>query len=305
MGLGIMAPGGLVSDPISMLSLGTALVFGTAGLPHILMRFFTVPDAREARRSVLFATTFIGYFYILVFIIGFGAIALVAGDSRFFDADTGKLLGGNNMAAIHLAQAAAGDLFLGFISAVAFATILAVVAGLTLSGASAISHDIYVNVLCGGEAPESDVVRLSRIATLVLGVVAVTLGIVFEQQNVAYMVVLAFAVAASVNFPILFFSMYWRRLTTFGAVAGGSIGLLTAVACMILGPAVWVDTLGNENPIFPYKYPALFSMSAAIVSIVVLSLLDRSASSAHASAAFDDQFVRSQTGVGAEGAASH
>ena len=304
-GLAIMRPGGLFSDPISAISLGTALVFGTAGLPHILMRFFTVPDAREARRSVLFATGFIGYFYILIFILGFGAIVFVAGNEDFFDHTTGKLIGGSNMAAIHLAQAVAGDLFLGFISAVAFATILAVVAGLTLSGASAISHDIYVNVMRGGTAPDSDIVRLSRIATLALGVIAVILGIAFEQQNVAYMVALAFAVAASVNFPILFLSMYWRGLTPNGAVIGGTIGLVTAVTLMILGPTVWVDTLGYETAIFPYKYPALFSMSASIVSIVMVSLIDRSKAATRAKLLFDQQSVRARTGIGAEGAAEH
>jgi cation/acetate symporter len=304
-GLAIMAPGGLISDPISMISLATALVFGTAGLPHILMRFFTVPDAREARRSVMYATMFIGYFYVLVFILGFGAIVFVAGDPNFFDSVTGKLIGGSNMAAIHLAEAAAGDLFLGFISAVAFATILAVVAGLTLSGASAISHDIYVNIFRGGSAPEADIVRLSRIATLVLGVLAMSLGLAFEEQNVAFMVVLAFSVAASVNFPILFLSMYWRGLTTRGAVVGGTIGLVTTVTIMILGPTIWVDTLGNEVAIFPYKYPALFSMTTCIFSIVVLSLLDKSPAAARSRDAFDEQIVRAHTGVGAEGASSH
>lgn len=304
-GLAIMRPGGLFSDPISVISLGTALVFGTAGLPHILMRFFTVPDAREARRSVLFATGFIGYFYILIFILGFGAIVFVAGNADFFDKTTGKLIGGSNMAAIHLAKAAAGDLFLGFISAVAFATILAVVAGLTLSGASAISHDIYVNVMRNGTAPDSDVVRVSRIATLALGVIAVSLGIAFEQQNVAYMVALAFAVAASVNFPILFLSMYWRGLTPNGAVIGGTVGLVTAVTLMILGPTVWVETLGYESAIFPYKYPALFSMSASIGSIVIVSLLDRGEAASKSKLLFDRQSVRARTGIGAEGAAEH
>ena len=305
LGQAIMGPGGLISDPVSAVSLGCALIFGTAGLPHVLMRFFTVPNAKEARRSVFYAAGFIGFFYMLVFIIGFGAIALVASDPTFFDSVTGNLIGGNNMAAIHLSQAVAGNLFLGFISAVAFATILAVVAGLTLSGASAISHDIYVNVICKGEASDADIVRLSRIATLALGVIAVSLGIVFEQQNVAYMVVLAFAVAASVNFPILFLSMYWRRLTTFGAVTGGSIGLITAIACMILGPAIWVDTLGNETAIFPYRYPALFAMSATFISIITLSLLDKSEAAARSHAAFDRYFVRGQTGIGAEGSVEH
>ena len=203
-GRDIFGPGGLVPDPVSAISLALALMFGTAGLPHVLMRFFTVPDAKQARRSVVYATVFIGYFYLLVFILGFGAVALVSTDPNYLDALTGLLSGGSNMAAIHLSHAVAGDMFLGFISAVAFATILAVVSGLTLSGASAISHDLYVNVFRKGDASEKDIVRVSRIATVVLGVLAVLLGITFQEQNVAYMVVLAFAVAASVNFPILF-----------------------------------------------------------------------------------------------------
>ncbi|MEQ8230455.1 MAG: cation/acetate symporter ActP, partial [Gammaproteobacteria bacterium] len=226
-GFEVMAPGGLVSDPVSAISLGVALVFGTAGLPHILMRFFTVPDARAARKSVFIATGLIGYFYLLTVIMGFGAVVFVSQNPDFLAG--GALRGGNNMAAIHLAQATAGDLFLGFISAVAFATILAVVSGLTLSGASAISHDLYASVIRRGQASEAGTMRLSRIASLLLGVLAVLLGMAFEGQNVAYMVLLAFAVAASVNFPVLFLSMYWRRLTTRGAVAGGSVGPVTAI----------------------------------------------------------------------------
>ena len=216
-GQAIMAPGGLVTDPISAISLGLALMFGTAGLPHILMRFFTVPDAKQARRSVLYATGFIGYFYILTFIIGFGAITLLMTEPAFFQAgpdgaiDKIKgLIGGTNMAAMHLADAVGGNLFLGFISAVAFATILAVVAGLTLAGASAVSHDLYASVFARGRATEMQEVRVSRIATIVLGIVAIALGILFEQQNIAFMVGLAFAVAASCNFPILFLSMFWK-----------------------------------------------------------------------------------------------
>lgn len=304
-GQAVMAPGGLVSDPVSAISLGIALVFGTAGLPHILMRFFTVPDARAARKSVFIATGLIGYFYLLTVVMGFGAVVLVAGDPAFFDPATGTLRGGDNMAAIHLAQASAGDLFLGFISAVAFATILAVVSGLTLSGASAISHDLYANVIRRGEAVEGEVVRVSRYASLGLGVVAVGLGIAFEGQNVAYMVLLAFAVAASVNFPVLFLSMYWRRLTTRGAVAGGTTGLVVAVACVVTGPTVWVEILGNAAPIFPYRYPALFSLLAALVVTIGVSLLDRSPRARAEARAFEDQYVRSITGKGAEGASAH
>ncbi len=300
-GVDIMSPGGLVSDPISAISLGLALMFGTAGLPHILMRFFTVPDAREARKSIFYATGFIGYFYILTFIIGFGAIVLLVNNPEFLDSGTGGILGGNNMAAIHLSKAVGGEAFLGFISAVAFATILAVVSGLTLSGAAAISHDIYASVIKKGDVLEGDELRVSRIATIVLGIAAIFLGIVFEQQNVAYMVGLAFAIAASVNFPILFLSMYWQNLTTRGAFIGGSIGLITAVLCMIFGPTIWVDILGNAEPIFPYKHPALFSMSAAFVSIYLISIFDKSQSGQEEIIAFQYQYVRSQTGLGAEG----
>jgi len=304
-GVSIMSPGGLVSDPISAISLGLALMFGTAGLPHILMRFFTVPDAKEARKSVFYATGFIGYFYILTFIIGFGAIVLLTNNPEFLDIGTGGIVGGNNMAAIHLSQAVGGEVFLGFISAVAFATILAVVSGLTLSGASAISHDLYASVIRHGEVLEGEEMRVSRMATIALGIAAIFLGIIFEQQNVAYMVGLAFAIAASVNFPILFLSMYWRKLTSNGAFIGGSIGLITAISCMIFGPTIWVDILGNSVAIFPYKHPALFSMSAAFIGIIVVSLLDKSKSAKEEIEAFTDQYVRSQTGLGSEGSAGH
>ena len=304
-GVTIMSPGGLVSDPISAISLGLALMFGTAGLPHILMRFFTVPDAQEARKSVVYATGFIGYFFILTFIIGFGAIVFLVNNPEFLDPQSGGLLGGNNMAAIHLSKAVGGEFFLGFISAVAFATILAVVSGLTLAGASAISHDLYASVLRKGEVREGDEIRMSRIATVGLGVAAIFLGIQFEQQNVAYMVGLAFAIAASVNFPVLFLSMYWQRLTTRGAFVGGSIGLITAVSCMILGPTIWVDILGNAEAIFPYKHPALFSISAAFMSIFIISKLDNSVSGHKEALAFEAQYVRSQTGLGSGDSAQH
>ena len=304
LGEAIMSPGGLISDPISAISLGLALMFGTAGLPHILMRFFTVKDAKQARNSVFFATSFIGYFYILTFVIGFGAIVMLTNNPSFLDG-VGNILGGNNMAAVHLSKAVGGDVFLGFISAVAFATILAVVSGLTLAGASAISHDLYASLFCHGKVQEKREVMVSRISTIMLGVVAILLGITFEKQNVAYMVGLAFAIAASVNFPILFFSMYWSRLTTRGAFIGGAAGLLTAILCVLFGPIVWVDILGNTKAIFPYKYPALFSMSIAFMSIIIISYLDKSPQAKEEVAAFDDQFVRAQTGLGAEGSAQH
>ncbi|KAB7670137.1 cation acetate symporter [Plesiomonas shigelloides] len=300
----IMSPGGLVADPISAISLGLALMFGTAGLPHILMRFFTVSDAKEARKSVFYATGFIGYFYILTFIIGFGAILLVSTNPQFKDA-TGALIGGNNMAAIHLADAVGGSLFLGFISAVAFATILAVVAGLTLAGASAVSHDLYANVLHKGQANEAEEIKVSKLTTLVLGLVAIGLGILFEKQNIAFMVGLAFSIAASCNFPVLFLSMYWSKLTTRGAVIGGWAGLITAVTLMILGPTVWVKVLGHAEAIFPYEYPALFSMAVAFIGIFFFSITDKSRSAQEEHAKFLPQFVRSQTGIGAAKASSH
>ncbi|WP_404834896.1 cation acetate symporter [Aeromonas media] len=303
-GAAIMSPGGLVADPISAISLGLALMFGTAGLPHILMRFFTVSDAKEARKSVFYATGFIGYFYILTFIIGFGAILLVSTNPDFKDA-TGALLGGTNMAAIHLADAVGGSLFLGFISAVAFATILAVVAGLTLAGASAVSHDLYACVIKEGKANEADELRVSKMTTLVLGVVAIGLGILFEKQNIAFMVGLAFSIAASCNFPVLFLSMFWSRLTTRGAVYGGWLGLISAVTLMILGPTVWVKVLGHAQAIFPYEYPALFSMALAFIGIWFFSVTDKSQNASEEHQKFFPQFVRSQTGLGASGASAH
>jgi cation/acetate symporter len=311
-GQSIMAPGKLVSDPVSALSLGVALMFGTAGLPHILMRFFTVPDAKTARKSVLYATGFIGYFYILTFIIGFGAITLLMSDPAYYtttvDGTYNKvtgLQGGTNMAAVHLANAVGGSLFLGFISAVAFATILAVVAGLTLAGASAISHDLYVNVIARDRVSEHTEVRLSKISAVVIGLIAIVLGYVFEKQNVAFMVGLAFAVAASCNFPVLLMSLHWPGTTTRGAVAGGLLGLVMAVTMVILSSAVWVKTFGFEEAIFPYDNPALFSVTAAFFTIWLVSRLDRSATAEAERAAYPAQLVRSETGIGAEGASAH
>ena len=303
-GASIMSPGGLVKDPISAISLGLALMFGTAGLPHILMRFFTVGNAKEARKSVFVATGFIGYFYILTFIIGFGAIILVSTNPAFKDS-TGAIIGGTNMVAVHLANAVGGSIFLGFISAVAFATILAVVAGLALAGASAISHDLYAGVIKKDNADEKREVRISKISVLVLGVVAIVLGIAFETQNVAFMVGLAFSIAASCNFPVLLLSMYWRRLTTRGAVIGGGLGLVTAIVLMILGPTIWVQVLGHETPVYPYDYPALFSMAVAFIGIWLFSVTDNSAAAEQERALFDAQFVRSQTGLGASGSVAH
>jgi len=313
--LAIMEPGSLISNPLSAISLGLALMFGTAGLPHILMRFFTVKDAQAARKSVFYATGFIGYFYILTFIIGFGAITLVSTDPSFLDASIlektksgiAAIKGGSNMAAIHLASAVGGNLFLGFISAVAFATILAVVSGLALAGASSISHDLYGMVIKGGNANEQDEIRVSKIATLVLGVLAIFLGIVFENQNVAFMVGLAFAIAASCNFPVLVMSIFWRGLTTRGAMIGGFLGLISAVVGVILSPAVWEATLGFAKGSAPIKLdnPAIFSMALAFAGIWLFSILDRSKRAQIDRDGFHAQYVRSQTGIGAAAATTH
>ena len=305
-GFSIMGPGGFVKDPISAISFGMALMFGTAGLPHILMRFFTVPNAKEARKSVLWATTWIGYFYILTFIIGFGAIVFVLTNPSFLDAK-GALLGGNNMAAVHLANAVGGNVFLGFISAVAFATILAVVAGLTLSGASAVSHDLYGTVIKKGKADSAAELRVSRITTICLGIVAVVLGIAFEKQNIAFMVSLAFAIAASANFPVLLMSVLWKGCTTRGAVIGGFLGLISSVVLTVVSPAVWEATLGNPkgSAWFPYTSPALFSMTIGFVGIWLFSILDSSKRGDEDRAGFAAQQVRSETGIGASGASGH
>jgi len=310
-GVAIMRPGGLISNPIDSLSLGLALMFGTAGLPHILMRFFTVPDAKEARKSVFVATSFIGYFYLLTFVIGFGAIVLLTNDPHYFQnlliegRETIRMIGGTNMAAVHLARAVGGNAFLGFISAVTFATILAVVSGLVLSGASAISHDLYASVVKKGKALPHEEMRVSRITTVALGLVAVVLGIAFENQNVAFMVGLAFAVAASANFPILALAMFWKKLTTKGAVYGGFLSLFLAIALIILGPTIWVSVLDFPSAIFPYRNPAIFTIPIAFIGAILISLADRSMQARRDQAGFRNQYLRSVTGIGAAGATEH
>jgi cation/acetate symporter len=303
-GASIMGPGNFLKDPISAISFGMALMFGTAGLPHILMRFFTVPNARQARISVLWATGWIGYFYILTFIIGFGAITFVATNPAFLDA-AGAVHIQPNMAAVHLADVLGGNLFLGLVSAVAFATILAVVAGLTLSGASAVSHDLYATVFRKGEVDARKELTVSRMTVVVLALCAILLGILFEKTNIAFMVSLAFALAASGNFPVLLLSLLWKGCTTRGVVAGGTLGVLLAIILTILSPAIWVTILGHASAPFPYTSPAIFSMPAAFFTIWIVSLLDRSPRAAIDRAGYLHQRIRSETGIGAEGASSH
>jgi cation/acetate symporter len=295
----IMAPGGLVKDPISAMSLGLALIFGTAGLPHILMRFFTVRNARDARTSVLVATGFISVFYSLLFVLGFGAIALVSANPQFSDA-AGGLIGGANMVALHLADAVGGSLLLGFISAVAFATILAVVSGLTLAGASAASHDLYARVIRRGRASEHEEVLVSKAAVVAISLLAMGLGVVFENQNIAFMVGLVFAIAASANFPVILLSIVWPDLTTRGAVSGSLAGLLSSVGLVALSPGVWTATLKFGPAPFPYDNPALVSVPLAFAVSWAVSVLDRSTAAALVRASFGAQHVRAQTGLGIE-----
>jgi cation/acetate symporter len=303
----ILAPGSFVSDPIASISLGLALMLGTAGLPHILMRFFTVGNAKEARKSVVYATGFVGYFYLLIAVVGLGGIVYLMDpnvNSAYLDA-AGKLIGGNNMAAVHLAQATGGSIFLGFISAVAFATILAVVAGLALAASNSIAHDLYAIVIRKGQATDAEEMKVSKRTVVIIGIVAVLLGFAFENQNIAFMVGLAFAVAASANFPILILSIYWSKLTTRGAFIGGFIGLLTAVILVVLSKTVWVTIFGFEKEIFPWVHPALFSVSAAFIGIWFFSITDKSARAEEDKSGFEAQQIRGETGIGSDGAVSH
>jgi cation/acetate symporter len=306
-GMQLMGPGTLLADPVTAVSLGLGLMFGTAGLPHILMRFFTVPNARQARKSVFVATFCVGFFFCVVCIMGLAAIVIVGQNPAYFEGGNiaGKMIGGGNMPAMHLAQAVGGNLLLGFLAAVAFATILAVVAGLALAGAGAIAHDLYANVIMGGRVTEAAEVRVSRLSSLGLGVVAVLFGILFEKLNIAFLVGLTFGIAASCNFPILILSMYWKGLTTRGAVWGGLVGLVTATAIVIFSKAVWVTVLGHQAPLFPYEQPAIFSMPLAFLVAYVVSVLDKSPRALREIEAYGDQMVRAQTGFGAAGASSH
>ncbi len=306
-GAAIMRPGSLLADPVTAVSLSLGLVFGTAALPHIMMRFFTVPNAKEARKSVFVASGFIGLFFLVVCLLGLAAIVIVGQDPQFYEGGKvgGALIGGSNMPVMHLAKAVGGDLLLGFLSAVAFATILAVVSGLALAGASAIAHDIYARVIRQGKCTEEEEMKVSKRCSLLLGVLAVVLGIAFEKQNVAFLVGLTFGIAASANFPVLVLSIYWKGLTTRGALVGGVIGLVSAVAFVVLSKAVWVVVLGNPAPIFPYEQPALFSMPLAFFFTWLFSVTDKSARAQKEIAGFRDQYVRAQTGIGAAAASAH
>jgi len=266
-GEGVLAPGRLVSDPIEAVSLGLALMLGTAGLPHILMRFYTVADARTARSSVGYATAVIGFFYLLTFVLGFGATVIVGREAIT------KIDAGGNMAAPLLAAAVGGTPFLGFIAAVAFATILAVVAGLALSGAATLSHDLWVNVVRHGYADEKEQLAVARVATVLLAAISIALGVIFKGQNVAFMVGLAFAIAASANFPALVLSIFWKRLTTSGAVGSMLVGTLSTVTLIWFSPTIQVDILKHESAWFPLRNPGLVTIPLSFAVAVGLSLL--------------------------------
>lgn len=290
-GQAALEPGTLITNPLDAVSLGLALMFGLLGLPHILMRFYTVPDAKAARKSAVYATGFIGYFYLIIPLVGFSASVLVGRDLIT------QMDKGGNMAALLLAELLGGTPFLGFIAAVAFATILAVVAGLTLAGASALSHDIYVNVVKGGHAPESEQVKVARMATVFVGILAILLGIIFKGQNVAFMVGLAFAIACSANFPALLLSITWKKLSTADATASILVGAILATVLIILSPTVWVNVLKNPQAIFPLNNPAIVSMTASFVVAIVGSILFPEK---EAEEKFEAQKVRTYLDVGAE-----
>jgi len=306
-GVKILSPGNLFADPVSAVSFALGMVFGTCGLPHILMRFFTVKDANQARKSVFVATGCMAVFFVMIGIMGLAAVVLVGTDPQYFEGGKigGKLLGGGNMPALHLAHAVGGNVMLGFMAAVAFATILAVVAGLALAGAAAVSHDLYAGVFKRGEASEASEVRVSKIASLFLGVLAVVLGIMFEKHNLAFLTGLTLGIAAAANFPVLLLAMYWKGLTTRGAVAGILVGLVSAVLFVLFSSAVWVTVLGNPKALFPYEQPALFAMPLAFFAAWLGSVLDRSPRAAKEREAFDDQDVLAETGFHGQAVPAH
>ncbi len=291
----ILAPGGLYTEPVSVISLALAFIGGTAGLPHVLMRFFTVPDARQARKSIGYAVTFIGYFMGLTVIIGFAAIVLLAGEAQYVDA-SGRVAGGANMTAVYLARQVGGEVFFGFIAAVAFATILAVVSGILLSASASVAHDLYTRVIRRGKVSDRHEVRVSRIATVAIGATAIALSLLFRNLNIGVISALVLAIAASVNFPVLVLALFWPGLTTRGAVLGGSAGLVIVIILTVLSPTIWVDVLGHAEAIYPYAYPTLYSMLVAFLVTITVSIADRSRRAEHDRAAYPAQLLQSELG---------
>ncbi|GAC06196.1 sodium:solute symporter family transporter [Paraglaciecola chathamensis] len=299
----ILQPGSFFTDPIQAITIAITMMCGLLGLPHVLMRIFTVADMGTARRSMFYASGIMGYFYTMTILIGFSAIILVSTNPDFFN--NGELIGGTNMVAIHLSKVLGGDILMGFMSAVAFATILAVVAGLIVAGSAAISHDIYAELICKRNPDPEKELKLTRIAAVTLCFIGMGISILFQYQNVAFIAVMPLVIAASVNFPILILAMFWRDLTTKGAVAGGVVGLISSVALIVLGPKVWVSIVGAPMAIFPYDYPALFTMTAAFITMFVVSKLDHSAEAAEDRLKFDKQLIASELATEVSVAADH
>jgi cation/acetate symporter len=281
---------------LQVLTVAASMMFGTLGLPHVLMRLFTVRDGVAARQSVLVASAVMGYFFLILPLIGLAGIVYVLTNSNYFF--EGELIGGSNMVAVHLAHALGGSLLMGFVAAVAFATILAVVAGLTVAGSAAIAHDLYARVYCSGNANPDTELKITRRATLAIGILSILLGIAFQHQNVAFIASMPMVVAASTNFPILFLAMFWQGLTTRGAVAGALLGLVSSVCFIVMSELVWVDLLGFDSPLFPYTYPGLFSMLLALIATWLVSINDQSARSRVDRECFAALSVRAELGLG-------
>ena len=301
----VFAPGGwLKGDLLNVATVGMTLCFGILGLPHILIRFFTVKNSKDARNSVAYATLVMGFFYLLILMIGFGSVAIIWENPEYYNT-AGELIGGENMVALHMSKYLGGDFLLGFMSAVTFATILAVVVGLTLTGAVSVAHDIYATVIHDGKISPEKELKVSRITSFVIGVGALLLGIAFENQNIAVVVGIALALAASINFPLLLLSLYWKRFTSRGAVLGGVITFAVALILITLGDSVWVQLLGFERAIFPYVYPTIFTMPLAFALMWLFSISDRSDTGQLERTAFHLQFIRSETGIGASRISKH
>ena len=300
----VLAPGaqygGSLTSKINFISLAIALVLGTAGLPHVLMRFYTVPTAKEARRSVVWAIALIGAFYLFTLVLGYGAAAIVGPDRILAAA------GGQNAAAPLLAFELGGVILLGIISAVAFATILAVVAGLTITASASFAHDVYASVLKSHKVTEDEQVRVSRITAVVLGLLGIGLGILANGQNIAFLVALAFAVAAAANLPTIIYSLYWKRFNTRGALWSMYGGLITTIALIVFSPAVSGSKTsmipGSDFAWFPLANPGIVSIPLAFILGIVGTLASRDTEDPVKAAEME---VRSLTGVGAEKAVAH
>ncbi|MGH9558769.1 MAG: sodium:solute symporter family transporter [Bryobacteraceae bacterium] len=298
-GRAILGSGVQLKSPGAVLTVMLTLMLGPMGLPHILMRFFTVKDAADARKSAFYATTVMAYFYTLMLIFGYAAIVFLERNPIYHDA-RGALIGGSNMVALHLTRFFGGDLAFGFMSAVAFATILAVMAGVGLAGAGALVHDIYSRGIRREPLSAEAELKTSRYAVLAFGVLAFGLGVLFQNENIAVITSMAMAIAASVNFPIILLSLYWRGLTTRGAMVGGSISLLLTVALTLVGPSVMVDVLGYSHALFPYPYPTIITVPLAFVLMYLASITDKSAAAAKERAKFQEIMVRSELGVSSQ-----